>query len=360
MMLEKGHIPEKKNDGLTFGKVIGRIAIVLGVTVFIAAAAAGAAAYFIFRGPSETVRAQVVREAKETFVLSWIPDIFLSPEEVEQILGNNASAQTEQDDTLIHIDTDILLAQEGEPVTEEVYGREETPSAEPEETPEEDSGVRMTVLRRNGFIGYLLAVSDPGEILLGAPSSYGGEQESLESIADRYEALWAINAGSYGTDGITPEGFVISEGEILSGESSSSATLVGLDDAGMLHLGTMTAKEAQSAGIGNACVCDSILILNGKKLAEENDGGNSRGPMSAIGQKEDGTILFLVVDGWQGASLGATRADVLSIMAENDAKNAALLGCGVESGLMIDGELHRAVPEDSGEAPASAFVVPGR
>lgn len=59
------------------------------------------------------------------------------------------------------------------------------------------------------------------------------------------------------------------------------------------------------------------LIMNGKKVIRSGDGGWGISPRSAIGQKKDGTIMFLVIDGRQpGYSIGATLVDVQNIMYE--------------------------------------------
>lgn len=41
------------------------------------------------------------------------------------------------------------------------------------------------------------------------------------------------------------------------------------------------------------------LIMNGKKVIRSGDGGWGISPRSAIGQKKDGTMMFLVIDGRQ-------------------------------------------------------------
>lgn len=59
------------------------------------------------------------------------------------------------------------------------------------------------------------------------------------------------------------------------------------------------------------------LIINGQKVIKSGDGGWGISPRSAIGQKKDGTILFLVIDGRQpGYSIGATLVDSQNILYE--------------------------------------------
>ena len=59
------------------------------------------------------------------------------------------------------------------------------------------------------------------------------------------------------------------------------------------------------------------LIVDGKKMITEGDGGWGVGPRTAYRSKKDGTVLFLVIDGRQpGYSLGATLRDVQDILYE--------------------------------------------
>jgi len=69
-------------------------------------------------------------------------------------------------------------------------------------------------------------------------------------------------------------------------------------------------------------------------------GGGGVGPRTAIGQKKDGTVLFLVVDGRQpGYSLGATLRDVQDILYEQGCYIAANLDGGSSSTLFYNGSV---------------------
>ena len=64
------------------------------------------------------------------------------------------------------------------------------------------------------------------------------------------------------------------------------------------------------------------MITNG-------DGGWGVGPRTAIGQRKDGTVLLLVIDGRQpGYSVGATLRDLQNILYEEGAVIAANLDGG--------------------------------
>jgi exopolysaccharide biosynthesis protein len=61
-------------------------------------------------------------------------------------------------------------------------------------------------------------------------------------------------------------------------------------------------------------------------------------PRTAIGQRSDGAILMLVIDGRQVISLGATMEDLVDIMMEYGAVNACNLDGGSSSLMWFEGE----------------------
>ena len=75
-------------------------------------------------------------------------------------------------------------------------------------------------------------------------------------------------------------------------------------------------------------------------MITEGDGGWGVGPRTAIGQKKDGTVLFLVIDGRQpGYSIGATLRDVQDILFEKGCYIAANLDGGSSSTLYLNGKV---------------------
>ena len=79
----------------------------------------------------------------------------------------------------------------------------------------------------------------------------------------------------------------------------------------------MTAAKAQELGIRDCVNVSSdigpFLIINGE--AQDVDGvGGGLNPRTAIGQRADGAIILLVVDGRQVTSLGASFSDLQDIM----------------------------------------------
>ena len=101
------------------------------------------------------------------------------------------------------------------------------------------------------------------------------------------------------------------------------------------------------------------LIMNGKKVIRSGDGGWGISPRSAIGQKKDGTMMFLVIDGRQpGYSIGATLVDVQNIMYEKGAYIAANLDGGSRTTLYYNGNVVNKPADLLGERMIpTAFIV---
>jgi exopolysaccharide biosynthesis protein len=80
-----------------------------------------------------------------------------------------------------------------------------------------------------------------------------------------------------------------------------------------------------------------VLITNGEiALAENNVGGLN--PRTAIGQRSDGAMLLLVIDGRQVTTLGASYMDLAEIFLSYGAVNAYNLDGGSSTMLWYRGE----------------------
>ena len=62
-------------------------------------------------------------------------------------------------------------------------------------------------------------------------------------------------------------------------------------------MGKYYVKHCQIEGIIYAVTFGPILIKNGEASKIQGNGGAGNAPRSAIGQRQDGIVLFLVLDG---------------------------------------------------------------
>ena len=67
--------------------------------------------------------------------------------------------------------------------------------------------------------------------------------------------------------------------------------------------------------------------------------GGGLNPRTVLGQRADGAVLMLVIDGRQPHSLGATYKDCIDVMLEYGAVNAGNLDGGSSTILLYDGEV---------------------
>ena len=107
-----------------------------------------------------------------------------------------------------------------------------------------------------------------------------------------------------------------------------------------LMLTSGSAKDAIKKGMNNAVTFGPFLIVNGKKANIKGNGGWGVANRTAIAQRKDGIVLFLVIDG-RGAdgSNGITIEGLISLLDRYGAYNAANLDGGGSSSLVIDNKL---------------------
>ena len=317
------------------GKYALRTLIVLLVTVAILVAALWCAMYFTVNGPSPTAGKLLILSLKETSAAGFLADWFMSEEEIAALQGEDEDVSEDINTGLIDIpkvdDTDIV----------------DTPDTgdDPVDVPEQDDGVEFADVKGPTYNGIMMIVKDPKRVFVGTPAKYGEGQKglTLSQLIDRYDAIGGTNGGGFfdeagsGTGGI-PEGIVIAEGRLLWGAKNEYYSLAGLDKNGILHVGKMTGEKALSLGIEYACSYGPALIINGVPCNEKKSLGGGLNPRTAIGQRADGAILMLVVNGRKVDSLGATMDDLVEIMLSFGAVNASNLDGGSSSLMKYDGE----------------------
>ena len=208
---------------------------------------------------------------------------------------------------------------------------------------EDGDGIIFEEIKSSGYTGYLITVLDPKRVFLGMPDTYGGAGLTLENMVKKYDALGGINAGGFvdtggaGTGGL-PIGLVIKDGELLYGDLNSSSSIVGFDQNDVLVVGTLTGQECLDRGIRDAVSFGPAFIVDGQAMEVTGSGGGLN-PRTVLGQRADGAVLMLVIDGRQPHSLGATYKDCIDVMLEYGAVNAGNLDGGSSTILLYDGEV---------------------
>ena len=198
----------------------------------------------------------------------------------------------------------------------------------------------------SGYQGYLVAIYDPSRVSIATTSYLGKRGETITTVAKRENAIVAINAGGFydpdwNSNGALPHGTVIKDGEVVSDydDAKMGGGFVGFTNDDKLVLGKMTKEEALDMGIRDAVEFGPFLIVNGKSSFVKGNGGWGIAPRTAIGQREDGIVLFLVINGRLATSIGADMGDLTEIMENYGAVNAANMDGGSSSALVINNEI---------------------
>ena len=331
-----------------FGKILGRIALVLAETVVLLVLAAYALGYVIVNGPSPTAKELFVRSVKETSAVGFLADLYLDEEEIAAILS--------AEDVVEYVETDTALITIAAP--ERDSGADEWGLVD-----EDGDGIIVEEVKGEGFVGYMMVVLDPSRVILGSdPDNYGRRGYTVADMVTKYDAVAGINAGGFlDPDGMgngsIPETAVVYEGGIYYAGSRKRKGFVGLDSDNILHVGNFTTEEIRERDIQYGVCFGPVLISNGESVLDEKNTG-SLNPRTAIGQRSDGAILMLVIDGRQVISIGATYRDMVDIFLEYGAVNACNLDGGSSSMMWYQGDYVNNCASVIGVRPVpTAFVV---
>ena len=113
----------------------------------------------------------------------------------------------------------------------------------------------------------------------------------------------------------------------------------------------------RDANIQYGCCFGPVLVHNGEGV-DPDSLADSINPRTAIGQRSDGAVLMLVIDGRQVISLGATYQDLVEIMLRYGAVNACNLDGGSSSLMYYNDEYVNNCASVIGIRPVpSSFIV---
>lgn len=226
---------------------------------------------------------------------------------------------------------------------------------------EDGDGIVIVDIKKKGFNGTMIIVLDPSRVFVGGPGFYGGSGMLLEDLVRRYDALGGINAGGFidedgGGSGGLPEGLTIVDGEAYhwAGSGASAA----FDQDNVLHVGYYTIESAAEQNIRDCASFGPALIVNGvPEYGSYMESGIN--PRTAIGQREDGAVLLLCIDGRQIHSIGASFADIRDVMLDFGAVNACSMDGGSSTVMYYDGEYLNSPSSASGTSRylPNAFLI---
>lgn len=304
--------------------------------------------YVLVKGPSPALKDKFINTMLETRRFGFIAHVYLSDDEVNAIREAKQSTLTDTTDTSL-----IKLPGQSDASGEDAPAQTQPDGSDGYGLIDDDGdGIIVEKISKKGFQGYMMVVLDPSRVFVGKPVEFGGYGEKLADMCTRYGAVAGINGGMYydvGGAGLggTPQGLTIVDGVCYEDNGGNACSFVGFDANHILHTGYMTYADAQAKGIVNGVTFEPVLIVNGQMedASVLNTGTN---PRTAIGQRADGAVLMLVIDGRQVHSMGATQQDVAEVMLDYGAVNACSLDGGSSTCMWFNGEYLNSISGGAG------------
>ncbi|MDO4974136.1 MAG: phosphodiester glycosidase family protein [Eubacteriales bacterium] len=319
----------KKSKRRTTARAVDRIVGFLVATVIMFGIAGLGVEYVFVKGPSPALKEFFCMTFLETRRFRWIPNIFMSADEVKEL----QSLQRQKIDTVFDPSLITIKAKDAEVEEETSDGPQLNEYGDYDE---DGDGIILEKVTGNGYIGYMIKVLDPKRVFV----SRGTMALPLAEQCMENNALGGINAGAFldnngGGDGNTPEGLTIINGQVIN-YGYDVNMIAGLTEDGLLIVGEYGAGQAQELGIVSCVSFGPVLVSNGAPV-DISWIPSGLNPRTAIGQRSDGCILMLVIDGRQVHSYGATYRDVQDVMLEYGAVNAMNLDGGSSTTMWYNG-----------------------
>lgn len=321
---------------------------------------------FLLYGPYSGFRDWLITVGMTSMTHHWIPELFYSDETISKVMENNRVDEIKED-----TNTDEIKKEE--PKQEEKQYADEyekqilAPNLDKDEYNiyKDEKDYRIINIKGKGYTGYLAVVYDASKIRALVTSKLGVTGQYLTTMAKNNNAKLAINGGkfydpSYSSNGATPRGVTYVNGKcVTSYKYTSTGGIIGFDKNDVLVLSsTCTKANAERLNIRDCVTCGPFLIVNGKASKVVGNGGWGVAPRTAIGQRKDGVVLWLVIDGRAIGRQGADMDDLIEIMQRYGAVNAANLDGGTSSVMAVDGKLIND-PIDSTGAHKTRFIATG-
>ena len=283
----------------------------------------------IFNGPSIAARNILTMSLLEPSGTKWIPPLFLDKATLNEIQNGSTGSELpdEFDPNKVQINTDTSL------------------NANSDEWKNHPDGVRIERLSGATFNAHVMIIRDPSKVYMATSSETFSKDKPGLRITEAIEkegAIAAINAGAFydnGTSnpvvGSVPEGLVIAGGKVVWNKVEMGVPENGFagfnKDNVLVVASSMTASKAMELNIRDGCCFGPVLIMNGQVNEKVYNGNSGFNPRTAIGQRADGAVIFLCIDGRTVSSPGGTYRDIIDIMTEYGAVNACNLDGGSSS-----------------------------
>jgi exopolysaccharide biosynthesis protein len=297
--------------------------------------------FMLLYGPFENAKSTYVGAAMTSMNHQYLAKWFLSDEKIAEILGQNSTETTNET-----TNTSEIQIPKVKDDTIESYEITDNPK----------------------YTGYYLIIKDPTRVKIGYTSKLKVEGETTSQIAEENDAVAAINGGGFtdqssnalwtGNGGL-PIGLIMSGGKVIYNDlgKDEESDLLAITKEGVMLVGKYSVEKLQELGVQEALSFGPSLVINGKMTPMSGDGGWGIAPRTVIGQRKDGAIILLVIDGRGASSLGATLKEAQEVIYKLGAVNAMNLDGGKSTTMYYDGDVINTPSNSMGERSIPTAII---
>lgn len=326
--------PEKEKGSGLIGRIVRRFFLVLFTVIIMAVSALVMVLNLVFNGPSPTARNQLTMTLIEASATKWVPALFIGEATVAEIRTSSVDAELEDDVT----DVNTIIINRTNVISES------------DEWADYPDGIRIERISGDTYNAHVMVVRDPAQVYLGISTQNGFSTNTpgkrITAAIEDEGAIAAINAGAFNDDGTAgshvgsiPEGLVYSQGNCVWKTGAPPNGITGFagfneDNVLIVHKENTSQAQAEELNIRDGCCFGPVLIMNSEINMEAYNNIAGLNPRTAIGQREDGAVIFVCIDGRQPSSKGGEYADIIDIMVEYGAVNACNMDGGSSTVMM--------------------------
>ncbi len=297
----------------------------------------------IFYCPFIGFKDWLVTTAMATMNHKYIARTFYTDKMIDKVMSRNYIEDFKEDTDTSQININQIEEQES---YDSVYEQEILEHKKGED-------YKIIEFDGNNYHVKIVVIYDPSRISLYSIPYFGNYGNTITEIANETNAIAAMNASGFADvggkgHGGTPTGTIIQNGEVIYRGSATGfkGGFIGFNKDHVLVLTKDSADDAIAKGLVDAVEFGPFLVVNGEPAEISGNGGSGTQPRTVIAQRQDGIVLFMVVDGHGKGGMnlsargGVTYNELIEILTRYKAYNAANLDGGASTSLAIEGKLY--------------------
>lgn len=226
-----------------------------------------------------------------------------------------------------------------------------------------EEGLLVSEIIGPSYKGQIMLIDDPSRVYIGMTQYPGVTGMRILDMMEHYGAVAGVNASGFqdpneNGNGGEVVGMSLSEGQYWGTYAWHYGSIV-LTEEDRLVVGSIMNWD-KYGNIRDGMQFSPVLIADGVKQVSGSSGYGIQ-PRTAVGQREDGVIAFLVIDGRDVThSIGCTVDDLAEELLKYDIINASSCDGGATTALAYNGKVlnkNCSLHPDLGRILPNAFLV---